>query len=157
MLILGINFCPCKNSLIETLFCTYYVRNKSSKLYTKRISAGLLIRVKCKYVESKSNQHLECGWLVSCGGRWLNHFRQIFNGFSFRSFFLPSEAYSYVRKYILSWAYQVGIYVYTHTYAYIWNHIAALIWNCPVAFQSHHQCQQQHMFLFALRGLLICT
>ena len=47
-----INFCPCKNSLIETLFCTYYVRNKSSKLYTKRISAGLLIRVKCKYVES---------------------------------------------------------------------------------------------------------
>ena len=36
MLILGINFCPCKNSLIETLFCIYccYVRNKSSKLHT---------------------------------------------------------------------------------------------------------------------------
>ena len=35
MLILGVNFCPCKNSLIETLFCTYchYVRNKSSKLH----------------------------------------------------------------------------------------------------------------------------
>ena len=35
MLILGINFCPCKNSLIETLFCTYcyYVHNKSSKLH----------------------------------------------------------------------------------------------------------------------------
>ena len=35
MLILGMNFCSCKNSLIETLFCTYCrsVRNKSSKLH----------------------------------------------------------------------------------------------------------------------------
>ena len=53
MLILGINFCPCKKSFIETFFCTYYryVRYKSSKLNMKQISSGLLFGVKCKYVE----------------------------------------------------------------------------------------------------------
>ena len=48
MLILGINFCPCKNSLIENLFCTYchYVRKKSSKLHETDIFSLALRSIK---------------------------------------------------------------------------------------------------------------